>query len=52
MKSKLKLFFALLLLVAFLAESCGGQKSAYQTPKKGKHSKGGRKIKTDMGGFL
>jgi len=51
MKSKLKLFFAFLLLFAFLADSCG-HKSAYSTPKKGKHSRGGKKIKTEMGGYL
>lgn len=50
MKGKIK-FIALLLIAAFLFEACGGQKTPYQTPKKGKHG-GKHRIKTDMGGYL
>ena len=51
MKGKIKLLMVAFILATFLFESCGGSKSAYQTPRKGKH--GGRhRIKTDMGGYL
>lgn len=52
MKGKIKLLLASLVLLAFLAESCGGGKTPYSSPKKGKHSRGGKRIKTDMGGYL
>jgi hypothetical protein len=50
MKGNLKLFFALLILLAFLVDACGN-KSTYQTPRKGKHG-GKHRIKTEMGGYL
>lgn len=52
MKSKIKLILASFLVLAFLAESCGGGKTPYAKSKKGKHSSGGKRIKTDMGGYL
>lgn len=51
MKGKIKLFIAMFVLATFLFDACVSHKSAYQTPRKGKHG-GKHRIKTDMGGYL